>query len=400
VTDRPSKAIDERFVLVTVIALMLVNQTGIVIISPLAIEIARTFDTSVSAAGQLRTVAALVSGVLAPFVGLMSDRIGRKPVIMAGLVAMGTCGVLSAIAPVFGILLAVQVLAGVGIAALLSVGYAVVGDCFEGDRRAWAIGVISIGQPMAWVIGLPLIGLLADNFGWRWSFIGVPVAFSLIGIIFAVRIWLPPQRISAPGLGVSNLRDILRNRSASAWIACELIAYAGWAGTLVYLGAYYIAIHDQSVTATGFLLASAALAFAGGSLASHRVTRRVGSKGSILVGAFSSAVALILTLGLDPTLLLAAALLGLFGFAQGIRGAAASNLGLAQAPEHRGAMMGFRASVVQFGYVIGGSIGGAILILGEYDLLGIVFSGVIALAAVLMVTLVSDPSTRAATATQ
>jgi MFS transporter, DHA1 family, inner membrane transport protein len=389
-TGQTEGRINERFVLLTVIVIMTVNQTGIVIVSPLAVEIAREFERTVSAAGQLRTVAALVSGLLAPFVGLMSDRIGRRPVIFTGLAAMGACGLLSAVAPGFWFLLFVQVLAGVGIAALLSVGYAVVGDCFPPERRAWAVGIISIGQPMAWVFGLPLIGLITDNFGWRWSYIGVPVLFSLLGTWFALRLWLPPVRATAPRVGVGDLREILRNRSAASWIGCELLAYSGWTGSLVYLGAFYITVHGQSVTVTGFLLALAAVGFAAGSLLSHRVATRAGGKGAILGGGVLSAIALAIGLGFDMPVALAASLIALFGFAQGIRGAASSNLGLIQAPEHRGAMMGFRASVVQLGYVIGGVIGGVLLLVAGYEALGLVFGTIIIAAAVLMPLLVSD----------
>lgn len=383
----------EFWILLAVIVTMTVNQTAIVIISPLAVAIADEFDTTVSLTGQLRTVAALVSAGLAPFVGLLSDRFGRRPIMLAGLLAITAFGFASAVAPTFGLLMAVQAIAGFGIASLLSSGYAVAADAFPRERRAWAVGVISIGQPMAWVFGLPLIGLVADSFGWRWSFIAVPMLFSLVGIAFLR--WVPgPARYESMGriatLPLAGLGEVLRNRSARSWILSELMAYSGWSGTLVYLGAYYITVHDQSTAATGILLAMTALGFVAGSLLSHRTASRLGAKPTILLGAGLSSAVLIATMTIQPVVWVSLVLLIGFGMMQGIRGAAASVVGLAQSPRQQGIMMGFRASVVQLGYVFGGITGGVLLAIGGYSLLGVCFALVIFGAAYLMAANVGE----------
>jgi predicted MFS family arabinose efflux permease len=141
---------------------------------------------------------------------------------------------------------------------------------------------------------------------------------------------------------------------------------------------------------TGLLLALAAVGFSIGSLLSHRVARWSSGKRAILVGGLLSAVAITIALVSGATLWVVVALIFAYGFCQGIRGAASSNLGLTQAPGNRGAMMGFRASVVQLGYVIGGALGGIMLLVGGYVMLGIVFGSMVALASVLMPLLVDD----------
>jgi MFS transporter, DHA1 family, inner membrane transport protein len=391
----------EYLILLAVIITMTVNQTAIVIISPLAVAIAEDFDVSVSLSGQLRTVSALVSAFLAPFVGLMSDRIGRKPVMLLGLFSILSFGIASTVAPTFALLMAAQSIAGFGIAALLSSGYAVVADAFPPERRAWAVGIISVGQPMAWVIGLPLIGLVADGFGWRWSFVAVPVLFSLLGFLF-IRFVPGERRSSRNGVQerpLVSLASILRARSPRSWILAELTAYSGWAGTLVFLGAYYISEHGRSTALTGILLSLTALAFVAGSLVSSRVVERFGAKVAICSGAIASAVALMVTLVIIPGVWVSLVLLMIFGMTQGVRGAAASVLGLMQSPEHQGAMMGFRASVVQMGYVLGGLAGGGLLAVGGYALLGTTFGMVIVIASIFMAIAVDtgESETRIAT---
>jgi MFS transporter, DHA1 family, inner membrane transport protein len=385
----------EYMILLAIVIMMMVNQTAVVIISPLAVAIAEEFDTTVSVTGQLRTVAAMVSALLAPFIGLMSDRFGRRPIMLLGLLSITAFGFGSSVAPSFGMLLAIQTIAGFGIASLMSTSFAVAGDAFPAHRRAWAVGILSIGQPLAWMIGMPLIGLVADTASWRWSFVAVPMLFSLAGIAF-VR-WIPvPERSSgsAPSQAtvLSGLGRVLRNRSARSWILAELLAYVGWTGTLVYLGAFYITEYGLSTAATGASLALAALGFATGSLMSHRAVTLLGPRLTIISGAGLSGLALAVALTTNPTLLLSLVLIVLFGMAQGVRGAASSVLGLSQSPEHQGTMMGFRASVVQLGYVLGGILGGVLLALGGYPLLGISFALLIAAAAVLTVTSVNYAS--------
>src|SRR5690606_7489197 len=274
-----------------------------------------------------------------------------------------------------GVLLAVQAAGGLGIAALLSMGYAAVGDYFPPGRRAWAIGMVTVGQPLAWVVGLPLIGFLADTFSWRASFLGVPMAFSLVGLAFALR--LPAPRRAAerePGTRQAHggaLGSLIRDRSAVIWVIAELSAYTGWAGTLTFLGAFYISQYDLSAGLTSPLLSLTALGFVGGSLVAHRVSQGRRLPLVVLVSAVLSGALLVVALGRPMSLALTVVLLIAFGLSQGVRGATSSSLGLQQSPTHRGTLMALRAAVVQAGYVIG-SIGNALLLpLGGFGLIGL-----------------------------
>jgi predicted MFS family arabinose efflux permease len=216
----------------------------------------------------------------------------------------------------------------------------------------------------------------------------VPVAFSVIGMI--VLRWVPASggaaRSAVATRPLASLGSILRARSPRSWILAELAAYSGWAGSLVFLGAFYISEHGRSTALTGILLSLTALAFVFGSLLSNRVVINLGIRRTVVVAASLSSLGLGLALVFIPGVWISTALLTFFGFMQGIRGAAASVLGLMQSPEHQGAMMGFRASVVQSGYVLGGLVGGGFLALGGYALLGTMFGLLIIGASLFMAT--------------
>ena len=376
----------DSFVLTSLIVTMIVNQTGVVIISPLVVDIGASFNVSDSLAGQLRTVAALSSALLAPYIGILSERTGRKPILLTGLAIIGATGLGSALAPTFWALVLVQFTAGIGVACLLSMGMAAVGDYFVPERRSWAMGLVNIGQPLAWILGLPLIGFLADAFSWRWSFFGVPFLFSLVGLVFVLRLPKPESAIVAsetlnPGRA---LREILSDRSATSWVLTELCSYTGWAGTLTFLGVFYIDRFNLSAGTASPLLALSALGFVFGSLAAYRLASRFGQRQAILAAAILSGVFVICAMVFSWPLILTVGLMILFGLSQGARGATSNSLGLQQSPRYRGAMMSLRASVAQMGYVLGGLIGGLMLGIGGMPLLAIVFGTMIAVAGVLL----------------
>jgi DHA1 family inner membrane transport protein len=379
-------ATSDSFILTALIVTMIVNQTGVVIISPLVVDIGASFGISDSLAGQLRTVAALSSALLAPYIGVLSERIGRKPILLTGLGIIGVTGLGSALAPTFLALVLVQFLAGIGVACLLSMGLAAVGDYFAPERRSWAMGMVNIGQPLAWIIGLPLIGFLADALSWRWSFVGVPVLFSLIGLAFVLRLPKPEGFDEAEESRNPHhaLREILADRSATAWVLTELCAYTGWAGTLTFLGVFYIDRYDLTAGKASPLLALSALGFVGGSLVAHHVADCFGQRQTILVTAILSGMVLIGAMIFSWPLLPTVILLILFGLSQGSRGATSNTLGLQQSTRYRGAMMALRASVAQLGYVFGGLIGGLVLAWSGMPLLALVFGVLIALSGVLL----------------
>ncbi|MDI3339551.1 MAG: MFS transporter [Sphaerobacter sp.] len=365
-------------ILRALIVTMIVNQTGVVIISPLVVDIAATFGVSVSTAAQLRTASALVSAIVAPFVGVVSERLGRQPLLVVGLVGVGLAALASALAPTFPLLLLAQAVGGLGVAALLSMGYAAVGDYFAPERRAWAIGMVTIGQPLAWVVGLPLIGLLADVFSWRASFLGVPLAFSLVGLGFALRLPRPQWALArTQGAQGGSLRGLLRDRSAVSWVIGELTAYTGWAGTLTFLGAFYISHYGLSAGLASPLLALTALGFVAGSLLAHRLGRGRRLPTVVLSAAAVSAALLLVALGRPTALPVTVTLLTGFGLSQGVRGATSSALGLQQSPTHRGTLMALRAAVVQLGYVLGALAGGLLLPRGGFALVGAGGAGLI-----------------------
>ena len=94
------------------------------VLVPIVVEVGHELDASVSAVGQARAVLAITAVVAAVFIGPRIDRLGVRPLLGWGA-ALGLQGaVLSAVAPSLALFLAAHVVTGVGVACMLSAGFA------------------------------------------------------------------------------------------------------------------------------------------------------------------------------------------------------------------------------------------------------------------------------------
>src|SRR6201999_2193201 len=113
------------------------------------------FDASVSAVGASRSVLAATAVAVSLAIGALIDRVGGRPLLGWG--AAGT-----AAGPSLALFYAAHAVTGAGIAALLSAGFAGVAAFFPSREASWAMGYVVGAQSIAWIVGNPLIGLLAD----------------------------------------------------------------------------------------------------------------------------------------------------------------------------------------------------------------------------------------------
>ena len=116
--------------------------------------------------------------------GALGDRLGRRNVLIFGIVLFGAGSALCAAAANLGWLLAARALQGTGAALLLPNSLAILGAAFSGEARGRAVGTWSAASAMAAAIGPVLGGWLIDEFGWREIFlINIPLAFA--GVLMA-----------------------------------------------------------------------------------------------------------------------------------------------------------------------------------------------------------------------
>lgn len=143
--------------------LLLVNlgpPLGTVLLSPLLDTLTQPYGVSEATVGLMITVYSAPSIVLIPIVGVLSDRIGRKPVLLWGLVLFGLGGTGLTFTSDFRVALALRLVQGIGFAGLTPIIITSLGDLYAGGREATAQGIRFASSGLALMVFPPLAGLL------------------------------------------------------------------------------------------------------------------------------------------------------------------------------------------------------------------------------------------------
>lgn len=394
-----------RRLLIPLVLATMATQASIVVLSPIVVEIGRDLGASVAAIGQGRSLMAATAVVASLAVGSVIDRVGVRPLLVwgAGLALAGA--IATGAAPSLMLFFAAHVLVGLGVAGMLSGGFAGVAAYFEGADSARAMGYVVGGQSIAWIAGTPIIGLLTDAVSWRLAY-AVPAVACVAALAAALTVLPRAQRtplaiangrgstVAASGeRGSGGLFAVARNPSARRWALAELVAYSAWTAELTYAGAFYVQTYGIEEATVGLLLATGSLAFLASSAIAAPLARRFARRRLIAIAALGMGATLVPLLNLTPAVWFTLALFCVMAIFAGVRTVSSSTLGLSQLPARPGSMMAARTASAQLGYMVGAVAGGAVLAVADFGALGFVLFAGMAFAA-LLVLRVSDPEPR------
>jgi len=122
----------------------------------------------------------LTYAVLIASAGVLGDRVGRKPVFIAGVVTCGVGSLVCAVAPSLPWLIAGRVVQGLGAAAMLTIGLALISVAYP-TRRAWAFSVYILAANLGGGLGPILGATVAQLSTWRWAFLAqLPLAAAAV----------------------------------------------------------------------------------------------------------------------------------------------------------------------------------------------------------------------------
>ncbi|MFC4245934.1 MFS transporter [Natribaculum luteum] len=184
-TDKSDATVpwDSRTVQVVLVSTALAP-LGVPLISPALPVFRDTFGISDAQASLLVSSYFLVGIVLSPFIGVLVDRLGRKRVLVGGLISFGVIGGGMAVAPTFEALLALRIVQGSAAAAIFITTVTLVGDEFDGVQRNAVLGV-NVAVLSATAALFPVVGGALATVAWNAPFLtylaAIPVAlFALV----------------------------------------------------------------------------------------------------------------------------------------------------------------------------------------------------------------------------
>jgi MFS transporter, DHA1 family, inner membrane transport protein len=350
-------------------ATMFASQSSFLVLTAILPDLAGDFGVSTATAGQARTLAAVTGGVTALTLGRLGRRLGVRELLLLGLSLVVVVPLASALAPNLAAFACAQAAIGAAAAILLSAGVAAAGEWAEEGRRARVLSWALLGQPAAWVAGMPLIGVISQ-LDWRYAWLAVPLAASLVALPAVARLRGRADHLPRAARTTSaGTKPVWRRPPVARWAIGELMAYSGWGATLVYAGALFIQSYGLSTAQAGVLLGAAALGYFPGTLLARRHAEHHARTVLVVLGLTAAAGTALLGL-VRPSPAVTLVLFAACMAAIGGRTIAGSGFGLDAAPDQRVAVMSLRAAAVQFGYLLGAASGGAALAAGGFGVLG------------------------------
>ena len=169
-----------------IIVIAMVTMYGGSVISPALPSIQQAFNIETSSIGLLMTAFSFPGIISIPIAGILSDRYGRRKIVVPLLLLYGIAGTLCFFAPSYEILVSLRFLSGIGAGAIATLTLTLIGDLFQGRERTEALGYrIAFGQASTGIF--PIFGELLAVISWRYPFLlfflAIPVGFLALAIL-------------------------------------------------------------------------------------------------------------------------------------------------------------------------------------------------------------------------
>lgn len=342
------------------------------LLSPVLKDIGAEFARSPADAGLVVSIYGIALAIVAPFAGLISDRLSRKRALRLGLIIFALGGFAAALAPSFLLLLAARAACAVGAALFLPSSYAYVGDEVPFERRAQVMGRVMFGWAGSMVLGVPLGGALSAVIGWR----GALATVALLGLVVLLTLWNLQSR-HRPNTAPGALRNLTRNflklltkRTILLLLGVNFLNMFSFYGVYTYLGT---AIRDE----LNFGSESAALfaAFYGLGLglitANGRLADRIGKPRSLTLALLCLTVVLALLPLAAHHISTLAANMFVWGLCQGMVMVSLPSIVTEQSQDLRGSVTSLLSCTTYIGVTVGSWAMGLVFVGIGYQPVGI-----------------------------
>ncbi len=145
--------------------------------------IKRDLQISDAQLGWLGSAYIIVLSLAALPLGVIGDLRSRRSVITLGVAVWSAATTAGGFVRQFWELFTCRALVGFGEAGYAPASQAIIAQYFRGRRRAFAIGVYSVGMALGGVLGIWFGGVIAERYGWRWAFISMGVPGLLLALL-------------------------------------------------------------------------------------------------------------------------------------------------------------------------------------------------------------------------
>ncbi|MBP1934429.1 MFS transporter [Ammoniphilus resinae] len=345
------------------------------LVSPLIPKISETTNTPMERGGLLITAYALVYGLTAPLFGPISDRVGRRFMIVTGMFVFSIGTFLTGISNDFDTILFFRAVTGLAGAIVMPSVFALVGDTFPAHERGKAMGMVMGAMIGSTVIGVPVGAFITEFVHWQMTFWVVGfLAFLVFLLAFIGLPQTPPQKQRSDSMIKTYFmpfKTAFTNRSVLYALLLTFFWTAGLHGMFSYIGVFYHDVFNLDVGGIGIVLFMAGLTSVFGNLFGGKWSDKIGEKKVIYFASFSAAL-FVLSFSLLTGYLYLSVFIHLFwsasiGVGQSSLTAFVSQL----SPRIRGTVMSLNSSAMYLGMTIASSFASLLLVNFTFFSLGV-----------------------------
>lgn len=251
-------------------------------------EIVLFMRTDIS--GAQATLSAFLFGFAAGQIiwGPLSDRLGRRPVLMIGLCLFLVTTLACAFAPSIEALVGARFAQALGASGPIVLGRAMVRDLYEGPRAGRELARMGMIMGLVPAVAPVIGGMLQTAFGWRSTFLATLIfALALLAVIITL---MPetlrqrsPDRLSLVAI-FRGYRLLLQNRAYRVYVGLTALAYAGLFAFISGSSFVLMGVYGLSAPAYGLSFGFCVLGFILGTIIAQRLVGKRGLDGVIALG--------------------------------------------------------------------------------------------------------------------
>lgn len=359
---------------------------GVASIAPAFPQMMEYFGISKTQVGYLVAVFTLPGIVLAPFMGILADRIGRKAILIPSLLLFGFAGFACMFTQKFETLLWLRLFQGVGAASLGMLNVTIIGDLYGANRRATAMGynasVLSLGTA-----SYPAIGGSLAILGWNFPFI-MPVLAIPFGIILAYSMNNPEpkEKHNLRQYGINVWRIINQPSVWGLFVMNILVFFLIYGAYITYLPSLLKERMMANSFHIGITMSAMSLTTAVTSSQIGRISKKFSNRKILVTGVSFYVISMLFLANAGSWLLIIPSLL-IFGLGQGLFLPTVQTMLVSFAPmKERAAFMSLNSMVLRIGQTTGPVIIGFAFALG--GLPWVYFGGAVIAFTMLLIVLI------------
>ena len=262
------------------LAANLLAPLGITLISPLLDTLSGPFSVSTARMGLLISAYTAPPIVLIPVAGVLADRVGRKPVLLAGILLFGIGGTAIALTTEFWVAVALRLLQGVAFAGLTTIIVTSIGDVYAEAREATAQGLRFTSSGVYQAIFPPIAGALVVIAWWA-PFLIYAMAFPVAVLVY---LWFEEpldratEREDDLDSGVRPVLALVSRPRVLSLVIGRGLPMLPWVGFLTYNSLIVARGVGGSPAQAGILVAVNSTGLAVGGSQAGRITERFDSR--------------------------------------------------------------------------------------------------------------------------